>query len=85
MPTDAPRPPPPTAAPQDLTEVEPNDTNAAANNMTTGVSTGRLFERDIDWFKFDVLNGFIFELSFTPGEDASPTDVSVLTPELYLL
>ena len=69
------------AAPEGVTEVEPNNGPAEATEVSMGLSTGVLTNDDEDWYKFEVPNGHVLSVAFTPAEDAQPTDVSLFTPD----
>ena len=69
------------AAPGGTTEVEPNNGPAEATEIPVGLSTGVLTNDDEDWYKFEVPNGHVLSVAFTPAEDAQPTDVSLFTPD----
>ncbi|MEA3407596.1 MAG: hypothetical protein U9R48_05905 [Chloroflexota bacterium] len=71
----------PTLAPEGEDEVEPNNGPGQATEISMGQFAGILGEDDQDWYKFEVPNGHLLNVAFTPDEDAESMTVSLLDPD----
>jgi len=64
-----------------VTEVEPNNSYTQAMEIPMGVLNGELTADDADYFKFDVPNGHILKLAFTPHHERNYTSIFLRNSE----
>jgi len=67
--------------PEGATEGEFNNEFVQATEISMGIFAGIMTEDDEDWYKFEVPNGCVFTMTFTPGEDAERMNVSLHNPD----